>query len=69
MIKRALKVAGVFGLLAVCLALDNPPPDPTEGACRKHCQSIVPAGVEEVEKCVAECLKNGGPPSCSFTGF
>ena len=26
MIKRALKVAGVFGLLTVCLALDNPPP-------------------------------------------
>ena len=68
MIKRSLKVAGVFAVLAVCLALDNPP-DPTGDKCREYCQSVVPAGVEAMEKCLADCAKNGGPPSCSFSGF
>ena len=68
MIKRALKIAGIFGLLAVSLGLNNQP-DPTGDKCREYCQSVVPAGVEDMEKCLAACRENGGPPSCSFSGF
>jgi hypothetical protein len=67
MIKRSLKVAGVFGALALCLALDNPPPPGDK--CQEFCQSVVPAGVEDMEKCLKTCRDNGGPPSCSFAGF
>jgi hypothetical protein len=67
MIKRSLKLAGVFGLLAVCLALDNPPPPGDK--CLEYCQSVVPAGVEAMEECLKQCRENGGPPSCSFAGF
>ena len=68
-VKRALKVGGVFAMLAVCLALDNPP-DPTGDKCQQYCQSVVPAGVEAMEKCLAACRENGGPPSgCSARAF
>jgi hypothetical protein len=68
MIKRSLKVAGVFGLLVACLAMDNQP-GPTDDKCKQYCEGVVSGGVDDMNRCLTECRNNGGPPSCSFTGF
>lgn len=67
-VKRVLKIAGVFAVLGLCLGADNPP-DPTGDKCREYCQSVVPAGVADFEKCMAACRENNGPPSGNAKAF
>lgn len=67
-IKRALKIAGVLAVLGLCLGADNPP-DPTGDRCREYCQGVVSGGVDELERCIAACRENNGPPSCTTKAF